>query len=62
MVKKDMISKNWQSSDEDRKRLQDRIDQYKDKVKLAVSTTNENKSRKNKLTLLIVSVIFFDQY
>jgi hypothetical protein len=29
MVKKDIISKNWQNSDEARKRLQDRIDQYK---------------------------------
>jgi hypothetical protein len=61
MVKKDMILKDWQGSDEVRKRLQDRIDQYnKDKVKLDNSTTNENKIRKNKSIPLIVSVIFFN--
>jgi hypothetical protein len=47
MVKKDMIFKNWQGSDEVRKRFQDRIDQYKkDKVKLNNFITNENKSKK----------------
>jgi hypothetical protein len=63
MIKKDIIFKNWQDSDEARKRLQNRIDQYKkDKVKLDNSTINENKFRKNKSILLIVSTIFFDQY
>jgi hypothetical protein len=63
MVKKGVISKNWQDSDEARKRLQDRIDQYKkNKVKLNNSTTNENKSRKDKSTSLIVSATFFNQY
>jgi hypothetical protein len=43
MIKKDIISKNWQDSDEARKRFQDGIDQYKkDKIKLNNSTANEN--------------------
>jgi hypothetical protein len=63
MVKKDMISKNWQGSDKARKRLQNRIDQYKkDRIKLDNLTTNKNKIRKNKSTPLIISIIFFDQY
>jgi hypothetical protein len=63
MVKKDMILKDWQNSDEVRKRLQDKIDQYKkNKIKLDNSITNENKSRKNKSILLIISAIFFNQY
>jgi hypothetical protein len=63
MVKKDMISKNWQNSDEARKRLQDRIDQYKkNKIKLNNSIINENKFRKDKSIPLIISVTFFDQY
>jgi hypothetical protein len=61
MVKKDVISKDWQGFDEVRKRLQDRIDQYKkDKVKLDNSIINENKSRKDKSILLIISAIFFN--
>jgi hypothetical protein len=60
MIKKDIISKDWQSSDEARKRFQDRIDQYKkDKVKLDNFTINENKSRKDKSIPLIISAIFF---
>jgi hypothetical protein len=63
MVKKDVIFKNWQGSDKIRKRLQDKIDQYKkDKIKLDNSTTNKNKFRKDKSTPLIISAIFFDQY
>jgi hypothetical protein len=63
MVKKDMISKNWQNSDKARKRLQNRIDQYKkDRIKLDNSTTNENKIRKDKSTPLVISAIFFDQH
>jgi hypothetical protein len=63
MIKKDIISKNWQDSDEARKRFQDGIDQYKkDKIKLDNSTTNENKSRKDKSILLIISATFFNQY
>jgi hypothetical protein len=61
MIKKSMIFKDWQDSDKIRKRLQDRIDQYKkDKVKLADLTTNKSKSRKNKSILLIISATFFD--
>jgi hypothetical protein len=56
-----VILKNWQGSDEVRKRFQDRIDQYKkDKIKLDNSIINENKIRKNKSIPLIVSAIFFD--
>jgi hypothetical protein len=63
MVKKDIIPKNWQNSDKIKKRLQNRIDQYKkNKIKLNNSTTNENKSRKNKSILLIISAIFFNQH
>jgi hypothetical protein len=63
MVKKNMISKNWQGSDKIKKRLQNRIDQYKkNKIKLDNSTTNENKSRKNKSALLVISATFFNQY
>jgi hypothetical protein len=63
MVKKDIISRNWQGSDEARKRFQNRIDQYKkDKIKLNNSTINKNKIRKNKSTSLVISAIFFDQY
>jgi hypothetical protein len=63
MIKKDIISKDWQSSDEARKRFQDRIDQYKkDKVKLDNFTINENKSRKDKSIPLIISAIFFNQH
>jgi hypothetical protein len=63
MVKKGMIFKDWQGSDEARKRFQRRIDQYKkNKIKLAVPITNESKFRKNKSILLVVSAIFFDQY
>jgi hypothetical protein len=61
MVKKGVISKNWQSSDETKKRLQNRIDQYKkDRIKLDNSTINENKIRKDKSTLLVISITFFD--
>jgi hypothetical protein len=61
MVKKDIISKNWQSFDEARKRFQNKIDQYKkNKIKLDNSTTNKNKFRKDKSTPLIVSAIFFN--
>jgi hypothetical protein len=63
IVKKDIISKNWQNFDKARKRLQNRIDQYKkDKIKLNNSITNKNKIKKNKSTPLIISAIFFDQY
>jgi hypothetical protein len=63
MVKKGVISKNWQGSDEARKRLQNKIDQYKkNKIKLDNFTTNENKIRKDKSTPLVISVIFFDQH
>jgi hypothetical protein len=63
MIKKDVISKNWQDSDEAKKRFQNKIDQYKkNKVKLDNFTINENKSRKNKSILLIVTAIFFDQH
>jgi hypothetical protein len=63
MVKKNMILKNWQGSDEVRKRFQNRIDQYKkDRIKLDNFTTNKNKIRKDKSTLLIISVTFFDQH
>jgi hypothetical protein len=58
-----VISKDWQGSDEARKRLQNRIDQYKkDKVKLAAPTTNESKSRKDKSTPLVISATFFNQH
>jgi hypothetical protein len=63
MIKKDIISKDWQGSEEIRKRLQKKIDQYKkNKIKLAAPTINENKFRKHKSTLLIISTIFFDQH
>jgi hypothetical protein len=63
MVKKNIIPKDWQGSDEARKRFENKIDQYKkDKIKLDNSIINENKIRKNKSTLLVISVIFFDQY
>jgi hypothetical protein len=63
MVKKDVILKDWQDSDEARKRLQNRIDQYKkDRVKLDNFITNKNKIRKNKSTLLVISDTFFDQH
>jgi hypothetical protein len=63
MIKKDVILKDWQGSDEIRKRFQDKIDQYKkDKIKLDNFTTNENKLRKDKSIPLIILVIFFDQY
>jgi hypothetical protein len=63
MVKKDIILKNWQDSDKTRKRYQDRIDQYKkNKIKLNNSITNENKFRKNKSILLVISAIFFNQH
>jgi hypothetical protein len=63
MVKKNMILKNWQNSDKIKKRLQDRIDQYKkNKIKLDNLIINKNKSRKNKSILLVVSTIFFNQY
>jgi hypothetical protein len=61
MVKKGVIFKDWQDFDEIKKRLQDKIDQYKkNKVKLDNSTINQNKSKKDKSTSLIISVIFFD--
>jgi hypothetical protein len=63
MVKKNVISKNWQDSDKIRKRLQNRIDQYKkDKIKLNNSTINKNKIRKDKSIPLIILIIFFDQH
>jgi hypothetical protein len=63
MVKKGVISKDWQGSDEIRKRLQNRIDQYKkDRIKLDNFIINENKIRKYKSTPLIILVIFFDQH
>jgi hypothetical protein len=59
----DVILKDWQSSDEVRKRFQNRIDQYKkDKVKLDNFIINENKSRKDKSILLVISAIFYNQY
>jgi hypothetical protein len=59
MIKKGVIFKDWQGSDEARKRFQHRIDQYKkDKVKLAVLTINESKPRKDKSILLVISVTF----
>jgi hypothetical protein len=61
MIKKGIILKNWQGSDEVRKRLQNRIDQYKkNKNKLDNTTINENKIRKNKSISLIILTIFFD--
>jgi hypothetical protein len=58
-----MILKDWQGSDEARKRFQNRIDQYKkDKIKLDNSTINKNKIKKNKSTLLVISAIFFNQH
>jgi hypothetical protein len=63
MIKKGIISKDWQDSDKARKRLQDKINQYKkNKIKLDNSTINENKARKDKSILLIISTIFFNQY
>jgi hypothetical protein len=63
MIKKDIISKNWQNSDKARKRFQNKIDQYKkDKIKLNNFIINENKSKKDKSILLIISAIFVDQY
>jgi hypothetical protein len=63
MIKKNMIPKNWQNSDEAKKRLQNRIDQYKkNKIKLNNPTTNKNKFRKDKSTSLIISAIFFNQH
>jgi hypothetical protein len=63
MVKKDMISKDWQDFDEVRKRLQNRIDQYKkNKIKLAALIINKNKFRKDKSIPLIISATFFYQY
>jgi hypothetical protein len=38
------------------------INNKKNKLKLAVSTTNRNKFKKNKSTLLIISATFFNQY
>jgi uncharacterized membrane protein YcgQ (UPF0703/DUF1980 family) len=61
MIKKDIISKNWQNFDEVRKRLEDRIDQYKkDKIKLDNFIINKNKIRKNKSIPLVISTIFFN--
>jgi hypothetical protein len=61
MVKKNIILKDWQDSDEAKKRLQNRIDQYKkNKIKLNNFTINKNKIRKDKSTPLIISAIFFD--
>jgi hypothetical protein len=63
MVKKDIIPKDWQNSDKAKKRLQNKIDQYKkNRIKLNNSTTNKNKIRKNKSTLLVISAIFFNQH
>jgi hypothetical protein len=63
IVKKYIIFKNWQGSDKIKKRLQNKIDQYKkNKIKLNNSIINENKSRKDKSTLLIILAIFFNQY
>jgi hypothetical protein len=63
MIKKDIILKDWQSSDEVKKRLQNKIDQYKkDRIKLDNFIINKNKIRKNKSTLLIILITFFDQH
>jgi hypothetical protein len=61
MVKKGVIPKDWQGSDEARKRLQERIGQYKEKVKSMAASTTESKSKKDKVTPLVLSAVFFIQ-
>jgi hypothetical protein len=63
IIKKDMILKNWQNSDKIKKRLQNKIDQYKkNRIKLDNPITNKNKISKHKSTPLIILTTIFDQY